>query len=92
MAKLYGFENVLKPAQPKKIYQSASKGPLAIADMATKHIENALRGRFIAAFAERTRGLNFDELVRTINCLTIGDLLTDQTTQDLFDELNNRQR
>lgn len=73
MAKVVGFDNILvKPA----MYQSASKGAIPVARMATPHIENALRGRLIATFAELLKGKSYREMRTIINNLLYFDLST----------------
>jgi len=91
MAKLVGFENVIQRRWPKAIYKSTSKGPLVIEDMATKHIENALRGRLISAFAEMLKGKSFAEMVSYINTLYFDEFIAaSDDVKNLFEELSNR--
>lgn len=91
MATLVGFEHVIKPVAPKAIYKSTSKGPLVIEDMATKHIENALRGRLISAFAEMLKGKDFAEMVSFINTLYFDEFIAaSDDVENLFEELSKR--
>ncbi|RTL00167.1 MAG: hypothetical protein EKK57_07920 [Proteobacteria bacterium] len=91
MAKLVGFEQVIKPFTPKAVYKSTSKGPLVIEDMATKHIENALRGRLISVFVDMLRGKSFDEMLTQINTLYFSDfMLESDDVANLYNELSKR--
>lgn len=53
MLKMVGFDSLMKPKGP--FYNSASKGKILIADMASPHIENALIGLMTKAFNEYVR-------------------------------------
>ena len=91
MAQLVGFDHIIKPVTPKAIYKSTSKGPLVIEDMATKHIENALRGRLISTFAEMLKGKTFNEMHSFINTLYFADYIdASQDVKNLSEELCNR--
>jgi hypothetical protein len=91
MAKIVGFENVIKPVPPKKMYNSKSKGAIEIEGMATPHIENALRGQMISAFASLVKGKKFQELIAFVNTMTMVDFLQEsQVIEDFYDELEKR--
>lgn len=91
MAQLVGFDHIIKPVTPKKIYNSKSKGSLVIEDMATQYIENALRSQMIAAFASLVKGKKSQELFTFINTLTMLDFLQQsQVITDFYDELEKR--
>jgi len=89
MAKVVGFDNILvKPA----MYQSASKGAIPVASMATQHIENALRGRLISAFADMLKGKNYSEMRTCINQLMYFDLsCASEDVANLSQELSDRE-
>ena len=88
MAKVVGFDNILvKPV----MYQSASKGAIPISNMATQHIENALRGRLISAFAEMLKGKSYSDMRAIINQLTYFDLdCASEDVANLSKELSGR--
>lgn len=89
MATAVGFDNILvKPA----MYQSASKGAIPVARMATQHIENALRGRLIATFAEMLKGKDVQEMRNLISQLDFYDFCdASQDVLNLNNEFNLRQ-
>jgi len=89
MATAVGFDNILvKPA----MYKSTSKGVIPVASMATQHIENALRGRLIATFADMLKGKNADEMHDLINVLEFYDfILASDDVANLFKESERRQ-
>ena len=88
MAKAVGFDNILvKPA----MYKSTSKGVIPVASMATQHIENALRGRLIATFAELLKGKSYREMRTIINQLMYFDLdCASEDVANLSKELSSR--
>ena len=89
MANAVGFGNLLvKPV----MYKSASKGDIPVAQMATSHIANAMRGRLISVFADMLKGKGVAEMRDSINQLDFYDFIyTSQDVRNLNDEFNLRQ-
>lgn len=89
MAKLVGFDSILKKTVT---YKSASKGEIEVSKMATKHIENALRGRLIDVFAKMLKGKSYSEMREIINQLTYFDFYYEsEDVANLSQELSDRE-